>query len=73
VPEGQPIGYTATVLAKRIGSGTRENPGETNGELATADQLALDIPVNRLPEGLYRLEALLDLGLASDTPNRGLP
>jgi hypothetical protein len=67
MPEGQPISYSAAVLAKRMGGGTPEKLGETRGELAQRDSLTLDIPGSELPEGLYRLEALVDLGLVAET------
>lgn len=66
MPDAQPISYAATVLAKRMGTGTREQLGEARGQLAQADSLTVDIPASGLPEGLYRLEALVDLGVASE-------
>jgi hypothetical protein len=67
MPDGQPINYTATVLARRLGTGAREKLAERHGQIPETATLTVDVPANRLPGGLYKLVTLVDITLTSDT------
>jgi hypothetical protein len=68
VPSEQSLSYGAAVRGKRIGTRARETLGQVRGETAPTGKLELNIAARQLPKGLYRLEALVDLGLASSGP-----
>lgn len=54
-------GYEATVSALMLGSGDHTPVGGSSGTIAPSDAATIDLDGQKLPPGMYRLEALITL------------
>jgi hypothetical protein len=61
LPNDDPLNYTATIHAKRMGGGPRESLGEVHHTIAPQDQLTILVAGKPLPPGTYRLNAMVRL------------
>jgi hypothetical protein len=64
------FGYTVAVYAKSLSDPARHIAGEARGILQPAASISIAVPGANLPRGIYRLEAMVTLGLpdAIDAP-----
>lgn len=60
------FGYTVAVYAKSLSSPARRIAGEVRGVLRPADSMSITVPGATLPRDIYRLEAMVTLGLPGD-------
>ncbi len=61
LPNDDPLEYTATVFARKLGGGSRKIIGEVHDTIAPKDQLTIFAVGNPLQQGSYRLDALVTL------------
>jgi hypothetical protein len=54
-------GYEATVSATRLDSGNRAQFGSSSGTIAPSDAATIHLDGQKLPPGMYRLEAFIEL------------
>jgi hypothetical protein len=59
--ENSQLDFTTLLYAKKLGDGSRQVIGETQGTISYANIIDLTIRNASLPQGLYRLEAFLTL------------
>jgi hypothetical protein len=67
--EKKPLDYQATLYAKNLQGFLRKSVGEANGHLEPAENRQIVIKGVPLPQGLYRLQAVIDL--SDQTKQRG--
>jgi hypothetical protein len=60
-PRDVPLGYSAIVYAKKVGGGSRQMVGSSEGTLLPADRVSLDVKGIQLSSGVYRIETFVEL------------
>ncbi len=63
VPGNTPLNYKASIYGKSLGSRSGQVVGETQGTIILADTVNLHVEGSPLPEGTYRMAAMVTLGL----------
>jgi hypothetical protein len=73
-PRNVLFGYSALVLAKKIGGGARQVVGSSEGTLLLADNVSVEVKNIQLSNGFYRIEAFVELkpSLKTAKPIAGL-
>ncbi len=65
-PRGMLVDHSTTILAKELGSGKRLLVGEAKGSFMPEEKVTVGIDKVSLPEGLFRLEAIIVLELHTE-------
>ncbi len=61
IPLEEPLTYTASLFGKSLDRQVRLLMGHTSGTIQPAEKAAIKVPCKVLPQGIYRLEALVTL------------
>lgn len=65
-PPGSGLNYTASIFGKSLDGRVRYPLGVVNGKALPADKVTINVEGKLLPQGLYRVEALVSLSMASE-------
>ena len=62
----RPLDYLAIIYAKKVAGGSHREIGRSTGQLKAADHVDVEVPGMVLPDGAYRIEAVVTLKLGAN-------
>jgi hypothetical protein len=65
----QPLDYLAIIYAKKMAGGSNHEIGRSEGRLKVTDCVDVEVPGIALPDGAYRIEAVVTLKLGANGEN----